>query len=72
MKQWERENQEWELLPAVVPFVFYHGSTEWRVPDEFLALVDAEAVWEPFLLNFLFPVLTWATLMTRNYLNNLD
>lgn len=56
LKQWEREHPDWDRLPAVVPFVFYHGSSEWRVPDEFLALVDAEEGWKPYLLNFRFPV----------------
>ncbi|MBF0133431.1 MAG: Rpn family recombination-promoting nuclease/putative transposase, partial [Magnetococcales bacterium] len=42
LKQWERENPDWDYLPAIIPFVFYHGATVWRVPDEFLALVDAE------------------------------
>lgn len=52
LKQWEREHPDWDFLPAIVPFVFYHGSVEWRVPDEFLALVDAEEGWKPYLLNF--------------------
>ncbi|MBF0341563.1 MAG: Rpn family recombination-promoting nuclease/putative transposase [Magnetococcales bacterium] len=55
-KQWVRENPAWKRLPAIVPFVFYHGETEWRIPTEFLALVDAEEGWRPFLLNFQFPV----------------
>ncbi|MBF0272323.1 MAG: Rpn family recombination-promoting nuclease/putative transposase, partial [Magnetococcales bacterium] len=57
LKQWEREHGKWERLPAIVPFVFYHGATAWRVPDEFLALVDAEEGWHPYLLNFRFTVL---------------
>ena len=36
--------------------VFYHGETEWRIPNEFMAIVDAEEGWRPFLLNFHFPV----------------
>ncbi len=56
LKQWEREHLEWERLPAVVPFVFYHGATKWRIPNEFLALVDAEEGWRPYLFNFRFPV----------------
>ncbi|MBF0438205.1 MAG: Rpn family recombination-promoting nuclease/putative transposase [Magnetococcales bacterium] len=55
-KQWVRENPEWKRLPAIVPFIFYHGETEWRIPTEFMALVDAEEGWRPFLLNFRFPV----------------
>ena len=55
-KQWVRENPEWKRLPCIVPFVFYHGETEWRIPNEFMAIVDAEEGWRPFLLNFHFPV----------------
>jgi len=40
-----------------VPFVFYHGLDEWKIPDEFLSLADAEQGWKPYLLNFRFPVL---------------
>ncbi|MBF0173589.1 MAG: Rpn family recombination-promoting nuclease/putative transposase [Magnetococcales bacterium] len=56
LKQWEREHRDWDKLPAVVPFVFYHGATEWRIPNEFLALVDAEEAWKPYLMNFHFPL----------------
>ena len=55
LKQWERKNPNWKQLPAIVPFLFYNGATEWRIPDEFLALVDAEEGWRPYLLNFRFP-----------------
>ncbi|MBF0439183.1 MAG: Rpn family recombination-promoting nuclease/putative transposase [Magnetococcales bacterium] len=55
-KQWVRENPEWKLLPCIVPFIFYHGETEWRIPNEFIAIVDVEEGWRPFLLNFHFPV----------------
>ncbi len=54
--QWVRENPEWKLLPCIVPFVFYHGETEWKIPNEFMAIVDAEEGWRHFLLNFHFPV----------------
>ncbi|MBF0603205.1 MAG: Rpn family recombination-promoting nuclease/putative transposase [Nitrospirae bacterium] len=57
LKQWERENPGWVHLPAIVPFVFYHGATVWQVPDEFLVLVDAEEGWRPYLLNFRYTVL---------------
>ena len=40
-----------------MPFVFYHGAARWRVPDEFVALVDAEKGWTRYLLNFRFTVL---------------
>ena len=56
LEQWVMENPDWTLLPAIVPFLFYHGATKWKIPDEFLALVDAEEGWRPYLLNFQFPV----------------
>ncbi|MEO5330306.1 MAG: Rpn family recombination-promoting nuclease/putative transposase [Magnetococcus sp. THC-1_WYH] len=56
-KQWERENPNWEMLPPIVPFVFYHGASEWHIPDEFLSLVDAEKGWRPWLLNLRFAVM---------------
>nr|VFK54579.1 MAG: protein of unknown function (DUF4351) [Candidatus Kentron sp. TUN]VFK57607.1 MAG: protein of unknown function (DUF4351) [Candidatus Kentron sp. TUN] len=34
-----------------------HGATEWKIPNEFLYLVDTEEVWRPYLLNFRFPIL---------------
>ncbi|MBF0283542.1 MAG: Rpn family recombination-promoting nuclease/putative transposase [Magnetococcales bacterium] len=52
LEQWEREHPDWTLLPAIIPFVFYHGEQEWQIPGEFLALVDAEEEWRPILLNF--------------------
>ncbi len=55
-KQWERENPDWQLLPAIVPLVFYHGEETWRIPEEFPALVDAEEEWRPWLLDFRFMV----------------
>nr|VFJ92410.1 MAG: conserved hypothetical protein (putative transposase or invertase) [Candidatus Kentron sp. LFY] len=57
LKQWVRENPKWKRLPAIVPFVFYHGEREWKIPNEFLHLVDCEESWRPYLLNFQFPVL---------------
>nr|VFJ46881.1 MAG: conserved hypothetical protein (putative transposase or invertase) [Candidatus Kentron sp. DK] len=57
LKDWEKRNPGWDRLPAVVPLVFYHGATEWKIPNEFLHLVDAESGWEEYLLNFRFPVL---------------
>ena len=55
LKQWEKQNPDWDYLPAVVPFVFYHGAREWKIPDEFLYLVDTEEAWRPYLLNFRIP-----------------
>nr|VFK40161.1 MAG: conserved hypothetical protein (putative transposase or invertase) [Candidatus Kentron sp. SD] len=57
LKQWEKENPKWKYLPAIVPFVFHHGISKWRFPNEFLPLVNAEETWKPYLLNFRFPVL---------------
>jgi len=57
LKQWERSHPNWDQLPAIVPFVFYHGPDEWKIPDELLPLVDAEQGWRPYLPNFRFPVL---------------
>ena len=57
LEQWVRENKKWKLLPAIVPFVLYHGKRKWKVPTEFLALVDAEDEWFPYLLNFPYTVM---------------
>lgn len=57
LEQWERENPKWKYLPAIVPFVFYHGRPKWRIPKEFLALVNAEDGWRPYLLNFQYTVM---------------
>ena len=57
LKEWEKENPHWKRLPAIVPFVFYHGAAEWKIPNEFLHLIDTEEGWEPYLLNFRFPVM---------------
>nr|VFK12767.1 MAG: conserved hypothetical protein (putative transposase or invertase) [Candidatus Kentron sp. LPFa] len=56
LKQWERQQSDWDRLPAVIPFVFYHGAREWKIPNEFLHLVNAEETWKPYLPNFRFPV----------------
>ena len=42
LKQWERNHPNRNQLPAIVPFGFYHGLDEWKIPDEFLSSVDAE------------------------------
>lgn len=54
LEQWERENPRWKQLPAIVPLVVYHGADTWRVPNHFLALVDAPTGWQPYLLDFKF------------------
>ncbi|GAB0057898.1 Recombination-promoting nuclease RpnE [Candidatus Magnetaquicoccaceae bacterium FCR-1] len=56
---WEQQNQknpEWTLLPAIVPFVLYHGAQEWKIPKEFHALIDADDALRPWLVNFPFTV----------------
>nr|VFJ92706.1 MAG: conserved hypothetical protein (putative transposase or invertase) [Candidatus Kentron sp. LFY] len=57
LKQWVKDNPDWERLPAIVPFVFYNGADKWKIPNEFLHLVDFEESWRPYLLDFQFPVL---------------
>nr|VFJ89909.1 MAG: protein of unknown function (DUF4351) [Candidatus Kentron sp. LFY] len=52
-----QKNPKWERLPAIVPLVFYHGATKWKIPNELLYLVDAEEGWRPYLLDFQFSVL---------------
>ncbi|MBF0416382.1 MAG: Rpn family recombination-promoting nuclease/putative transposase [Magnetococcales bacterium] len=54
LEQWERENPQWKRLPAIVPLVVYHGADTWRIPNNFLALVDAPTGWRPYLLDFKF------------------
>ena len=56
-KQWERENENWQRLPPIIPLILYHGKAGWHIPDEFLALVDADAGWESYLLNFRFTLM---------------
>ncbi len=54
LEQWGRENPKWKRLPAIVPLVVYHGADTWRIPNDFLALVDAPTGWRPYLLDFQF------------------
>ncbi|MBF0421316.1 MAG: Rpn family recombination-promoting nuclease/putative transposase [Magnetococcales bacterium] len=54
LEQWERENPKWKRLPVIVPLVVYHGADTWRIPNNFLALVDASTEWRPYLLDFKF------------------
>ena len=55
-KQWQQKHPAWKKLPAIIPFIFYHGEAEWRIPDEFLALVDMEEGWRPYLLNYRYSI----------------
>ncbi|MBF0462074.1 MAG: Rpn family recombination-promoting nuclease/putative transposase [Magnetococcales bacterium] len=57
MEQKTREDEHWQKLPAILALLLYHGEQEWRTPNEFMALVDADEVLRPWLLNFRFPVL---------------
>ena len=56
MEQAVREDAQWKKLPAVLPLLLYHGQKEWRIPNEFMFLVDADEALRPWLLNFCFPV----------------
>ncbi|MBF0426544.1 MAG: Rpn family recombination-promoting nuclease/putative transposase [Magnetococcales bacterium] len=51
LDQKAREHNDWALLPAVVPMIFYHGEQEWHVPKEFITLVDADQALHPWLMN---------------------
>ncbi|MBF0182015.1 MAG: Rpn family recombination-promoting nuclease/putative transposase [Magnetococcales bacterium] len=57
LEQKDRDDPNWVTLPAIVPVVLYHGAREWTMPNEFLALVDADEALRPWLMNFAFPVI---------------
>ena len=65
LKRWVEENPKWDHLPAIVPFLFYNGEKAWRIPTEFLHLVDAEEGWRPYLLDFRFSVLDLGVIPDR-------
>ncbi|MBF0178999.1 MAG: Rpn family recombination-promoting nuclease/putative transposase [Magnetococcales bacterium] len=54
MEQHEREHPDWTLLPAMISIVIYHGATEWQIPTEFSALLDADDALRPWLIQFRF------------------
>ena len=56
LRQWIKENPKWDRLSAIVPLLFCHGEKEWKIPNEFLHLVDFEEGWRPYLLDFQFPM----------------
>nr|VFK39540.1 MAG: conserved hypothetical protein (putative transposase or invertase) [Candidatus Kentron sp. SD]VFK44764.1 MAG: conserved hypothetical protein (putative transposase or invertase) [Candidatus Kentron sp. SD]VFK80391.1 MAG: conserved hypothetical protein (putative transposase or invertase) [Candidatus Kentron sp. SD] len=56
LREWEKSNPNWKRLPAIIPFVVYHGAKPWKIPNEFRRFIDAEEAWGPYLLNFRFPV----------------
>ncbi|MBF0310425.1 MAG: Rpn family recombination-promoting nuclease/putative transposase [Magnetococcales bacterium] len=70
LEQWEREHPDWRLLPAIVPLVFYHGLQEWRIAEEFFALVDAEEEWRPHLLNFRYTLMNLGQIEDRTLSRN--
>ncbi|MBF0424991.1 MAG: Rpn family recombination-promoting nuclease/putative transposase [Magnetococcales bacterium] len=51
LDQKARERADWTLLPGVVPMIFYHGAKAWRIPSAFLALIDADPAFHPWLIN---------------------
>ncbi|MBF0341940.1 MAG: Rpn family recombination-promoting nuclease/putative transposase [Magnetococcales bacterium] len=65
LDQKTREDENWQKLPAILPMLLYHGQQEWRFPNEFLALVDADEALRPWLLNFLFPVVDLGPIPNR-------
>ncbi|MBF0435124.1 MAG: Rpn family recombination-promoting nuclease/putative transposase [Magnetococcales bacterium] len=54
LEQKARERNDWILLPAVVQMIYYHGEQEWRVPGEFITLVDADPALHHWLINVRF------------------
>ncbi|MEO5332884.1 MAG: Rpn family recombination-promoting nuclease/putative transposase [Magnetococcus sp. YQC-5] len=46
------QEQGWNPLPPVISVLIYHGTDPWNMPQEFLALVDANEVLRPYLMNF--------------------
>ncbi|ABK45278.1 conserved hypothetical protein [Magnetococcus marinus MC-1] len=54
---WERLIQKkMQKLPPIVPLVVYHGAREWKVPNHFSALIEADESLLPHLLDFSFAV----------------
>ncbi|MBF0612993.1 MAG: Rpn family recombination-promoting nuclease/putative transposase [Magnetococcales bacterium] len=47
-----KQDPDWTVLPAVLPFVLFHGAQEWTIPTEFLGVVDADPAFHPYLMNF--------------------
>ncbi|MEO5333141.1 MAG: Rpn family recombination-promoting nuclease/putative transposase [Magnetococcus sp. YQC-5] len=55
MEQSIREmGKNWEVLPAVIPVLIYHGSSPWNYPNDLISLVDANTAMHPWLLNLRF------------------
>ncbi len=57
MEQKNRENEQWQKLPAILPLLLYHGKQKWRIANEFMALIDANEALRPWLINFRYPVI---------------
>ncbi|MBF0438614.1 MAG: Rpn family recombination-promoting nuclease/putative transposase [Magnetococcales bacterium] len=52
MEQSIREmGNDWELLPAVISLLIYHGNTPWKHPNDLISLIDANSDMHPWLLN---------------------
>ncbi|MBF0191361.1 MAG: Rpn family recombination-promoting nuclease/putative transposase [Magnetococcales bacterium] len=62
MEQKEKENPDWLTLPAIIPFVLYHGAQEWTIPTDFLSLVDCDEALRPWLTNFTYALVNIGTI----------
>ncbi len=49
---WQRDHDEKKPLRVIIPLVFYHGESEWRIPTQFHEQFAIEEELKPFLLNF--------------------
>ncbi|MBF0462005.1 MAG: Rpn family recombination-promoting nuclease/putative transposase [Magnetococcales bacterium] len=56
LEQQTRADEQWQKLPAIVALLLHHGQQEWRIPNEFMALMETDEALRPWLLNFRFPV----------------
>ncbi len=51
-QMWERDVSEGKLLRIIFPFVFYHGSRKWSLPEEFIENFSVPVDLQPHMLNF--------------------
>ncbi|MBF0436102.1 MAG: Rpn family recombination-promoting nuclease/putative transposase [Magnetococcales bacterium] len=65
-----RTNKKWRKLPAILALLVYNGAHRWCIPNEFLALVDADEALYPWLLNFRFPVVDLGLIPDRKLSKN--
>lgn len=49
---WQRDHDEKKPLRVIIPLVFYHGESEWRIPTQFREQFAVDEELKPFLLNF--------------------